>query len=188
MKTNYLLLLFVPFILFGCEDEESNDVFSKNPPETPEAVNYDLNDDSANDIKVDYRWFTWDGIKSSGDGIYGLIEPLNESSILLKRNVYTLFNELNDTIRLSPNEPYYWEKYLLPVVSILNSSVDNYLWPKAWKIQSNKTVDSYYLGIKMNKNNTPLVGWIQLKIDTSTGAIQILDKRFTTEDYIVIEK
>ncbi|MFB6344073.1 hypothetical protein ACE1ET_20310 [Saccharicrinis sp. FJH62] len=190
MKTKYIWIIFTTFIICSCEkDDNSNENLSKNPPETPEAVSYDLNDDSVNDIKIEYRWFTWDGINSSGDGISGLIEPLNESSILLKQNEYTLFNKLNDTIRINTTEPYYWEKYLAPAfVSISNSSVNDYLWPSEWKIQSNLNLDSYYLGIVINNSNNNLIGWIKITINKSTGDVQILDKKFTTEEFIVIEK
>ncbi len=192
MRTNYLWILLTTFIIYSCEkDDNSNENLSKNPPETPEAVSYDLDDDSVNDIKIEYRQFTWDGINSSGDGISGLIEPLNESSILQKQNEYTLFNKLNDTIRINTTEPYYWEKYLDPdLVSISNSSVNDYLWPIEWKIQSNLNLDldSYYLGIMINNSNSNLIGWIKITINKSTGDIQILDKKFTAEEFIVIGK
>ena len=186
MKTYYFMIIFVAFCLFSCEKEDkSNDDLSinppdlsKNPPETPDAMNFDLNDDSVDDIKIEYRWIAWDGINSSGYIISGTIEPLNKSSILLKRDKNPLFNELNDTIRFNTNEPYYWEKYLhQSIVSISNSSVNDYLWPNEWRIHSNMTMDSYYLGIRIN-NNSQLVGWIQIQIDKSTGAIQILNKKF----------
>lgn len=190
MKINFLLIPIFVFALFSCEkDDQSNDNLSKKTPEPPKAVKYDLNDDSVDDINIDYSWFTWDGINSSGGGISGLIEPLNESSVLLKRNEYTLFSESNDTIRINTNEPYYWEKYLDPdLVSISNSSVNDYLWPNEWKIKSNKTMDFYYVGIKIEIDNSNMIGWIKIKIDKSTGNIMILDKKFTTEEYIVIGK
>ena len=190
MKTNYLWIILIAFILCSCEKNDNSDEnLSKNPPKIPEAVNYDLNDDSIDDIKIEYSWFTWDGINSSGDGISGSLEPLNESSVLLKQHDYTLFSKLNDTIKINTNDPYYWAKYLTPdLVSISTSSINDYLWPNEWEIKSNMTLDSYYLGIKINNNNSNLIGWIKIRIDKSTGDIQILDKKFTSEELIVIGK
>lgn len=189
MKKYYLSSILICFVLFSCEKDETNDNMSEYPPILPETVYYDFNGDSINDFYIAYRWFTWDGYNCSGDAISGLIEPLNENSILLKQNEYTLFNMLNDTIRLNPDEPYYWEKYLPPhLVTISNSSVNGYLWPKDWRILSNKTLDSYYLGVTINENNHQLVGWIKLKIYKSSGSIQIIDKKYSSEGYIVIDK
>jgi hypothetical protein len=190
MKTNLIFTPILLLTLFSCEmTNQSFDNYSKIPPKIPNAVKYDLNDDSVDDINIDYRSFTWDGINCAGNGISGVIEPLNQCSILLKYNEYILFNELNDTIRVNTNEPYYWEKYLSSdMVSISSSSFNDYLWQNEWRIHSNKTMDYYYLGIKIANENINMIGWIKMKIDKSTGVIKILNKKFSTEEYIVIGK
>jgi hypothetical protein len=190
MKTNNLWIILIAVILCSCEKNDTADgKLSKNPPDMPKSVNYDLNDDSIDDIKIEYSLYTWDGINSSGDAIYGSLKPLNGCSVLLKQNDYTLFNKPNDIININANEPYYWEKNSNPdLVSILNSSENDYLWPNEWRIESDMTLDSYYLGVKINTNNNIHIGWIKLKINKSTGAINILDKKFTTEEFIVIGK
>lgn len=190
MKNNYLLILCMASMLYGCKkDEQSSVTLSADPPKMPATATYDLNNDSSDDIKIEYRGFTWDGYRSSGDGISGLIEPLNETALWLKRDDYTLFAKVNDTIKLSPKEPYYWEKYSNPdLVSISNSSANNYLWPNRWIIMSNMTLDAYYVGIKLSKNDGNLLGWIKMTIDQSTGGIRIVDKKFTRNEYIVIGK
>lgn len=192
MKTNYLLILIIISILYSCEkDNKSNDLnrVLSEAPEVPKAMNCDLNGDSFNDIKVEYYWFTWDGVNCSGDGVSGTIKPFNGSSILLKRNEYALFNKLNDTINVNVSEPYYWEKYInTNLVAISNSSVNAYLWPDEWKVQSNMSLDSYYLGVKIDKGTSTQLGWIKIKINKSTGEIEIIDKKFVTSEYIVIGK
>lgn len=186
MKPIYLLIFFIIFSLYSCEKDEKSDSLSKTPPKLPAATNYDLNDDSINDIRIEYGYFTWDGLQSSGDGIAGSIKPLNGSSILQKHDNLPLFNTINETISISTNEPFYWETILVfPLVRLLTE--DNY-WPNVWKISSNMTMDFYYLGITINKNNSNLLGWIKIKIDKSNGYIQIVDKKFTTESFIVIGK
>jgi len=177
-------------MLCSCKkDDNSDGNLSKNPPKTPEPVNYDLNDDSVDDIKIEYSWFTWDGINCSGEGISGSLEPLSGSSVLSKRNDYTLFNKLNDTIKINTNEPYYWEKYSNSVlITIMNSTENDYLWQNEWSVRSGMTLDTYYLGIKLNVNDNNLVGWIRIKINKLTGGIQVLEKKFTTEEFIVVGK
>jgi hypothetical protein len=189
MKTYYFLLLFLVITLLSCEKDKQDEELSKNPPETPEAISYDLNNDAVNDIKVYYSSFTWDGFNCSGDGISGLIETLNDNAVLMQQNEYRLFNQFKDTLRINAAGPYYWEEYIrLALVSITNSSVNGYLWPKEWSIQSKPIQDSYYLGIIIKENNTPLIGWLKLKLDQSSGSIKIVDKKFTSENFIVIDR
>jgi hypothetical protein len=185
MKTYYLIIISFLVVALGCEKDKD---LSKTPPETPQLVKYDLNDDSADDFTIEYRWFTWDGINSSGDGISGTIEPLNQNSILFKRKGVTLFNQLNDTIKMEVTEPLYWETFQADLISISNSSENNYLWPNEWKIQSNTTQSSYYLGVKLKENESFLIGWVKFRIEKSTGEIQIIDKKLTSDSYIVIDK
>ncbi|MCG6189485.1 hypothetical protein [Maribellus maritimus] len=188
MKISFSTAILFVFVLLSCEkgDDLTNGL-SKTPPEIQGAVNYDLNDDSIDDIKVKYQWYTWDGINSSGNGISGSVEPLNASSILLKRSTEPLFCKLNDTIRFSTNEPFYWEKYLEPdIVSITNSFVNDYFWPSEWRVHSDIT-EPYYFGIKID-NSSQLVGWVQIEIDKSTGGIQVVNKNFSTEEFIVAGK
>lgn len=183
MKTNYLLILSIIFIQFSCD----NDDFDL--PKTPKAVNYDLNRDSHDDIRIEYQLFTWDGINSSGDGISGYIKPLNGTSIWVKQTEYSLFNKLNDTIALNPKKPYYWEDFLdALIVSASYSSVNKHAWTSEWRIHTKTAMDFYYLGIRINKNKKNLIGWIKIKVNQSTGQIQIVDKEFTEKDFIVIGK
>lgn len=193
MKSKYLLIIFAGFVLFNCEKEHQlNGDIRKNPPNIPESVNYDLNDDTIDDIMIVHRWYIWDGFNSSGDrisgeGISGLIETLNGSSIFEKWLECIFFLKQNDTIRLNLNEPFFWNNTNYPIlVSIENSPENDYLWPNEWEIICNMNLDSHYLGIKIENNNVQLIGWIQLTIDKATGAIQLLDRKFTTEEFIVV--
>lgn len=186
MKTSYLCIVSIAFILCSCEKDEN---LSNNPLNMPKAVKYDLNDDSIDDIIIEYSLYEWDGTNSSGSGIAGSLQTLNGNSVLLKQNDYTLFNRLNDTIKINTKEPYYWAKDSNPfLVSISNSSDNDYLWPSEWKIQSNLNLDSYYLGIMITNDNNNQIGWIKMEINKSSGKIQISDKNFSSEEFIVIGK
>lgn len=185
MKKKQLWILLTIFIFCSCVKD---DKLSENPPEIPESVNYDLNDDSVDDIRIRYSLFTWFGTNINGEGISGGLETLNGSSVLSKRYGYTLFNKLNDTIRIEPSDPYYWgeDSYSLLVKNYNYTYGD--LWPNEWEIMSDMILDNYYLGIKLKVCDSILLGWIRIKINKFTGGIHVLEKKFTTEEYIVIGK
>ena len=152
-------------------------------------MRYDLNGDSEDDIAIEYRLFTWDGVGCSGDGYGGIVVPLNQNEILLNQNEKPLFIRLNDIIYKDVTEPLYWEKDVPPyVVSISNSSLNNYLWPNEWNIQSNYNQYTYYLGLIINKGDVQQLGWIKLSIDRFTGQILIVDKTFTTNGSIEVDR
>lgn len=190
MKTYFLLLFFLLLTVLACKKDninKTNEELSKNPPEMPAVASYDLNNDSIDDVKIEYKLFTWDGSNASGDGIDGTITTLNDNEVLLKRNEYTLFSQLNDILRINPIEPNYWTAHASPHLVSISSSI-GYLWPKTWAISSNKAQDSYYIGIKILKENIPSLGWLKLEIDSSTGSVKIVDKQFTPEHFIIIDR
>ncbi|MCX6223111.1 MAG: hypothetical protein NTZ69_19280 [Bacteroidia bacterium] len=186
MKTLYSLIICLFLIPYSCK---KSDDLGTNPPKTPEMVMYDFNDDLVNDFSVKYTQVTWDGLNDCGDGIHGEITQLNQNPILKKLNDYSLFLQLNDTIKSDVSLPEYWEKYSgAGLVFISNSSKNNHLWQNEWGISSKNLQDTYYLGISINKNGSQLIGWLKLKIDKSSGRIQIADKKFTSGNFIVIDR
>lgn len=187
MKTIKLLLSIIIFMAYSCEkDDKSNNQLSKIP-RAPASVNVDLNGDSLDDIKMEYRMFLWDGVNSSGEGVEGSIEPLNGNSVLQKQNDYSLFNTLGDTIRKNTTEPYYWQMNTsIRVVSI--STREDFSLPDEWEIKSAMNLNYYYLGIRINTNGVDEIGWIKIKINKTNGDIHIVDKKFTTSERIVIKR
>ncbi|TCO06956.1 hypothetical protein [Natronoflexus pectinivorans] len=196
MKTYCFWIVFVTFSLTSCEkDDNSFENLSENPLKLLEEVAYyDLNDDSVNDIKIVYDLFTWFGINSSdewitGEGISGRLRSLNGSSVLQNRNSYTLFNKLYDTIKIEVSEPYYWDEHAcLSLISIRSSNESDNLWENEWSIRSDMIFDYYYLAVKLNVNDSNLIGWLEIKFNKLTGGIQILESKFTTKAHIVIGK
>jgi hypothetical protein len=181
----YLFIFTVALVLSGCQKDNS---LSKDAPELPQTSVYDLNGDSVEDIKIEYLRMTWDGVNASGDLISGMLVPLNGSSILLKKDEPALFSKSNDTIKTESEEPLYWEKNLHPhLVTVSNSSENGFLWPNKWSIYSNLVLKTYFFGIKTS-NNDKLLGWVEVKIDVTTGAVRIINKKFTSDSYIIVGK
>jgi len=200
MKTAYYLGLIIFIAVFSsCEKDEDPE---KIPLDLPETVKFDLNDDSIDDITIDYYRFWSSGLNGPevvGEGIMGYVEPLNNCLILKEVNGLALFNKLGDVIEKEPFVWYSWEfpipwdeepedgiNYSWEVVSIYSSYVDE-SWPEEWSINSNLDLEYYYMGIRITDETSDQIGWIKLDIDKSTGIIHIVDKRFTTEESIVIE-
>lgn len=184
MKTCFLIVV-LGVALWGCKKDETLD---HNIPERPEKVTYDLDGDAIDDITIEYINFTWDGINSSGMGLSGTVYPLNGASVLSKSNEPTLFIKINDTIKMNMNPPFHWETNRhKDLVTISDLWKDSEHWP-AWHIHSPEIMKLYFLGIKINTNDTPKIGWIQLQIDESTGAIKLTAKKFTTTEYIIAGK
>ncbi|MGD2033692.1 MAG: hypothetical protein PVF73_01450 [Bacteroidales bacterium] len=185
MKKILLPLICLLFIAFSCK--EKDDV-NNSPPDKPTNIFYDLNDDSGYDFEIRYLLVTTDGLNCSSGGFTGEIVPLNQNAILLKQNEYSMFNQLNDTIRNTVSEPLFWEYTQRPLVSIIQSCTYDHEWPAEWSISSESEAGPYYLAVKMNDIEGQKLGWIQLDIDASSGMINIIDYNFTQEDYIVIDK
>ena len=185
MKAYYVITISSVLLLYSCKKDDN---LSKTPPQIPQAVEYDFNDDAIHDFMIEYRWFTWDGINSSGDGISGIISPLHQNLILRKRNEPAFFNQLHDTIQKDVEEPLYWENFQADLVSISNSSANNYLWPNAWGVHTTDSQDQYYLGITIKENENFLIGWLKFNIDKSTGTIQITDKKLSSGNIVIIDK
>lgn len=191
---SYLLLIIFIAFFSSCEKDED---FVKKSLELPERTYNDLDDDSIIDITIYYNRF-WslrlNGSGADGEGIVGSLEPLNNCSILKKEYGLTFFNKVGDVIRREPGR-YFWAptdledtaRYYWDAVSIY-SSYDDETWPDEWSIESDLDLDYYYMGIRITDESNDQIGWIKLDIDKSTGIINIIDKRFTTDDSIVISE
>jgi hypothetical protein len=186
MKTFTCLFICLLILFYACKkDNDSNN----KEPSVPASASYDFNNDGLDDLLVKYQKYTWDGVNISGDLITGMIEPINSSSLLVKRGESKLFLSLNDTIFQDVSDPLYWEQNIQPVlVSISNSSTTNHVWPGEWSIIDNKNQESYYVAISIPSNLVHLIGWLKLKISKSTGKLQIVDKNIVGESYVIVDR
>lgn len=190
MKVNLFILFTILCTFYSCEkEEELSETLRLSPPRVPKDMNIDLNNDAIDDLKIYYASFTWDGINSSGSGIAGIVEPINNSAILVNRHEKPLFNQIQDTIKLKVSEPLSWEMYVRPeLVNTSNLPEKNNLWPKDWNIMSSESFGNYYLGIKLQSSSNPLIGWLKFDIDKATGVIQLVDQEFTSGKFVVINR
>lgn len=176
----YCLLICVLVAFFGCE---SNDDINTEPPEIPDAVTLDLNNDGIDDIR-----FTV-GPDDVGVGYAGYVYPLNEALIGLStesENSWIFDNRLNNTIKKGETNFYTWYPSNLGFISIYNTSEG--LWPDEWTIGGQKTSNPLYLGVQIKENDQILVGWLKLEIDKKTGVVDVIDQQFTSDNYIVIDR
>lgn len=181
----YAFCLFA--IIAGCESNDENEPISAF--EAPETVQYDFDNDRINDFSVDYSVFSWDGVNSAGLGVAGSLKPLNENLILHKRDanqiMLTLFNKRNDIITLDASLPLEWETFQARLTDIYDPDKTA---NRVWNIHSTNTADSYYVGIKIKKENGFFIGWVKLEIDAATGLISIIDKKLTADNSILIDR
>ncbi|MCB0688572.1 MAG: hypothetical protein KDC53_18670 [Saprospiraceae bacterium] len=186
MRSNALSLLLVfNLLVLSCVKDEQ---LSQSPPITPEILSFDLNEDASDDIMFDYSWSIADGPDDSWEIIYRTVKPLNGTFILMNPGDDLLSLQRHDTVRANPGDTYLWKKNRTAnLLSISNGPNKNSLWANKWDVESNLDLDNYYLGIKLNDGTDQLIGWIKLSLDRSTAEVQILDKKFTSEAFIVIE-
>jgi hypothetical protein len=183
MKNSILPILFLGFIIIlsaGCEKEQAIEPIIHNSQE------FDLNNDNTNDIKISYIGYSWDGIgpNGSGMGINGILEPLDNTLILNKQNIVSMFLSAKDTIKLYNSTGFSWASNDFHLVSI-KTDLNQYVNP--WTVNSPEVKDFYVIGFKILSNNIPTIGWLKLKIDCYNGKINITETKTTIQDYLVID-
>ncbi len=152
----------------------------------PANITFDLNHDGIDDISIEYSSFTWDGRNTSGNGIDGKLAPLNGSSILAINNEATLFLEKNDIVPREVELPLDWTNSERDLVSVQTSYENGQKWPDEWDVNRKNSMCDY-LGVLIQKDK-PFVGWVKIKINISSGEVLIIDKEFTSGEYIVIDR
>jgi hypothetical protein len=174
-----LVLSFVP--LCSCQKDRVIE------PIRHESQEVDLNQDLIIDIKISYDAYTWDGIgpNGTGMGVTGSLIPLNNTKILKKQDIVTLFSKVNDTIKLQISQPYSWDLTGLNLVSI-KTDLNQYVNP--WTINSSEIKDFYYIGFKLSVNDKETFGWMKVKIDKYNGLIEVKETKTSDQGYLIIGK
>jgi len=175
-------------VIFSCSSDD-NRSDSTQDPQVPETILYDLNEDLADDFKLEYRLGVWDGIRASGLVYSGRLEALGENRLLseYEENVSTtfLFVKMGDTIRSNVSTPQSWDNRAR-LIELWQDG--NGAWAKEWEIESKKESGAYYVGVQINTNDEFLIGCLKLEIDKKTGKIDIVDQDLVSEDFIVIDR
>ena len=152
--------------------------------------NVDLNDDGINDATLYYSSGVWDGIGSSGSTLGAMVSTTGFNTTLYKRDAqlfpHTLFHVTKDTIRRNAPLPQEWNNMGAHLVEIWQEAGGK--WPKTWTINSEHQSGPYYVALRVRKGNDYLIGWIKVDIDVTSGEVTMIDKAFTSNEFIVIDR
>lgn len=156
-------------------------------PSRQETKEFDLNNDLLKDVRIQYSVMTWDGFGPDGTGdlIMGVILPINDTYLLSKEETGSLFSPLKDTLHFQMKNPYTWNvssHNLVEIRTYLNK------WPKEWTVNSNEVSEYYYLAFAKKTDTRNQLGWLKIKIDKSTGLIEIRDTKISDQDFLIIGK
>jgi hypothetical protein len=184
MKKTYSATLIVTLslvLLYSCEKDR---VIEPIRHDTKEV---DLNQDLISDIKFSYDSYTWDGIgpNGTGMGVSASLIPLNNTKILKKQDILTLFSNVDDTIKLEMSKPFSWDFNGLNIVSI-KTDLNQYVNP--WTINSPEIKDFYYIAFKISANDKDTFGWMKVKIDKYNGLIEVKETKTADQGFLIIGK
>jgi hypothetical protein len=184
MKRSNTLFLITGMLLASiCSCEKNREV----EPIQRETLEVDLNNDLINDIKFFYFTYTWDGIgpNGTGMGINGDLIPLNNTMILKRNDIGSLFSPTNDTIKLQMSQPYSWDSNEFSLVSI-KTDLNQYVNP--WMVNSVEIKDFYYLAFKISTTDKNTLGWMKITIDRFNGLIEIKEIRTSDQGFLILGK
>lgn len=177
-------------IVIGCSknEEQTEELqLSTEPPEIPQTVNFDINEDGLDDIRFQ---FGIDDVATNGTpGYYGSVYPMNGALLmLLSRDdgAYALEPQLNDIIKKEEGTSITWYPANW-IIMFIDDTLEG-LWPNTWTLGSSRKTNPYYLGIQVKEGETLSLGWLKLEIDMKTGKIELLDYELTSGDFLVINR
>ncbi|HEY5125631.1 MAG TPA: hypothetical protein VIK14_18035 [Ignavibacteria bacterium] len=184
MKRTNIVFIFLGLLSFSLNSCNKETDYVPSRQETKE---FDLNNDLINEIRIQYYAMTWDGIGPNGTGdlIGAEIVPINNTKLLIKQDLGSLFSPLKDTIHFQMKVPYFWElssQQLVEIKTYINK------WPKEWTVLSNEINDFYYLAFTKTTDTKNELGWVKIQIDKSTGLIEIKDTKISDQDFLIIGK
>lgn len=178
-------------MILGCSKNDDDDLKRQNSeqPDIPEAISFDLNEDSVDDFTIVYSEGVWDGVGASGGVFSGKFRPLGENKILeeYEENVSTsfLFAQMGDSIQRQATYPQSWT-YLGWFTSLFQGG--DGIWSKEWQIESKKISNPYYVGVGIWEEDIFLIGWLKLEIDKKTGKIAVSDHELSEDGFILINR
>ena len=172
-KVKALLAIFAVLTLVSCQkDDDENQI--QDPPTIPENIAVDMDDDGTDDYLIKYLH----GIifsPTSTEGMFCEFEILGENEILGKEGEPYLFLDDPNVISENVESPLEWRKIDGHVASLYKPYEGG--WPSSWEIASADIKNSYFIGLKFQTSNSEIkIGWIELEINSDTGAVNIIEK------------
>jgi len=189
MKKYRFFIFCIPLLILSCSKND-DDQQNSEQPDIPESITYDLNGDTVDDFTIVYSEGIWDGAGASGGVYTANFHPKEENRILseYEENVSTsfLFSTIGDSIQRMPKPLQEW--YHIGWFHTLWQD-GNGVWSKEWLIDYTMSISNpYYVGVQIKEGDEFLIGWLKLEIDKTTGKIDIVDHKLTSEDFIVIDE
>jgi len=164
-----IILCILTFI--SCSKSE----FTKEKPTIPEAFEIDIDDNGVVDYSINYYEVLVEGPAISG-GIVGVFEPHDDNKILNERQGRDLFLRNLEDITQDVAEPLFWSSTSnISIISLYNHSPTDE-WRTKWDVNSEIEHSSYFIGVKMIRENDSQLGWVELELNTSDGNITVIDK------------
>lgn len=174
-KLLFILSVFYFVACSGDPEDDAPDGYTSQVPNIPESYEFDLDDDGMADYKVEY-WFHEIFSPTATLGITGRFNPSGDNEVLLKQQDRNLFLRDITEIKDEVSEPLFWNNigFAENIISISNHYEKG--WPLEWDINCDSEYDSYFLGLKLVKENSDVIGWVELEINKSNGHVVIVDK------------
>lgn len=145
MKKQHLIYCAL-IVIFGCEKEQ----LTKEPPEIPAAVKFDLNEDGVDDVLFQIGA---DDVFTDGTLPYvGYVYPLNEALLMISsENEYSwIFDkQINDTIEKAETKSATWYPSNLGIINI--DDTPEGLWPNEWNISGQRKIAPITLVYRLRK-------------------------------------
>lgn len=171
-----LLVVFAVLVFASCQkDDETQiqDISIQDIP-VPDNIAIDMDEDGIDDYHIYYfRAIIFS--QTSSEGIICKFETLEENEILGKEEEPYLFISDPEVISENIDSPFEWKKASGHIATFEKHHESG--WPSNWKIVSaDTTKSSYFIGVKFKSSNLTKIGWIEMEIDSESGAVNIIEK------------
>lgn len=176
MKNIFFLLVGMCFLSFSnCTKDAATYELTDEVPVVPDSIEIDIDENGEIDYRIKYANVLVEGPTVSS-GIVGFLEQNNGNEILNERFGDDLFLRNLNEVKPNVSEPFFWSSTsMVSIVSVYNHIPSNG-WRANWEVNSNTEYPSYFIGLKVKKDNEILLGWIEFEVDTGNGLISIVDK------------
>jgi|GEM_PF-1878207 len=183
MKIYSILFVFITATFFtSCSKNETtqNVLGASDLIALPDDLELDVNNDGLVDYTIEYNYTDIEPFPNTNIGnfgIFGMINPNDQNQVLTKKQEGNLFlRDVND-ISEFVNEPLVWSKVGFSKVILELYTDQNGKWYSNWGVNSDKTYDSYFLGLKFyNSIGAMELGWVEFEVNVRTGEVGILDR------------
>lgn len=146
-----------------------------------QKFDFDIDDDGTMDFSINYKMVGPTVQGNTRYSISGGIRALKDYECLYCSDKSNYQLRKGDTIYLNQNEDCMWTDFKLTAVKYNKEE-------KKWNTLNKKDPTIQYFAIKNIQNNRVKLGWIKLKFDVCTGKFEVIGKKFTKSNFIIIDQ